>query len=484
MVSRRMRILFIYPNLGTGEIPLNLSYLTAIALDCGASVRIFDTSCYEQYSERGDAKQASVGQFLKTDINISLRKNDPVEELLTTVRRFKPDLVCATAFTNNYALGLSLLKEIKKVFAIKTMFGGVHTTLVPDEVIAEDSVDMICVGEGEGLIKDICNNMDFRFIKNLWYKHDGKVFRNEIRELVDLDTLPIQNFDGYEDYNFYRPLAGKMYRSASVEISRGCPYKCSYCVNHAFQKMYGGLGKYHRVQSVGIAIKNLMNLKDKYQVELFRFWDEDFTTLTLSYLKEFSKAYIKYINVPFLIYARVDTISEEKVKILKKMGCITIAMGIESGSQRVRKEVLNRHMTDEKIVESFKLVRKYKIRCSAYNMIGLPYEDREDIFKTIELNRKCKPNSSSIAFLEPYKNTKIFDICVDGGFIEPNYMATFDFFHPHLDSKAISKQELVGLLRTFMLYVKAPRVLWPLVRLCEQGNEFLYQLLLRFFRGK
>lgn len=483
-----MRILFIYPNLGTGEIPLNLSYLTSILKNDGCEVRVFDTSIYSKYSQRGDSQQTSVGQFKeihkRSDAEVVLKDTDPVQDLIDLICNFKPELICVTSFTHNFKLGLSLLTEVKKHFDIPTIFGGVHTTLVPDSVISEPSVDMICVGEGEEMLLELSRNPNKTDIKNLWVKKDGQVIKNPLRPLVDLDKLPFQDFDGYADFNFFRPLAGELYKSASVEVSRGCPYKCSYCVNHSFQKLYKGLGNYHRVKSIDKAIDNIVHLKNKYNIELIRFWDEDFTTLPISYLREFSKEYIDKINLPFLIYARVDTITQEKVDLLKDMNCITIAMGIESGSRRVREEVLNRNMTDDKIIDSFAMVKNAKIRCSAYNMIGLPHETREDIFKTIELNRLCKPDSSSIAFLEPYPNTEIFNDCVRSGYVDPDYVATFDFFNPHISEKLISHDELRGLLKTFMLYVKAPKIFRPLIRLCEQGNDLLYKILIKIFRGK
>jgi radical SAM superfamily enzyme YgiQ (UPF0313 family) len=141
-------------------------------------------------------------------------------------------------------------------------------------------------------------------------------------------------------------------------------------------------------------------------------------------------------------------------------------------------------MTNRKIEESFRMVRKSGIRVSAYNMIGLPHETRENIFETIELNRKCKPDSSSVAFLEPYQNTAIFKDCVDSGYIPKDYVATFDFFNPHVVGHSFTADELRGLLKTFMLYVKIPKYLWWLIKPCEKGNEWLYKILIRIFRGR
>lgn len=362
--------------------------------------------------------------------------------------------------------------------------------MLPDEAINEPSVDMICVGEGEELITELCNklesNSDITSIRNLWIKSNGKIIKNESRPLIAPDDLPFLDFDGFDDYNFYRPLAGRLYRMANVDISRGCPFQCSYCANHTLQKLFKGLGKYHRVKSVPKAIEDLVFVKEKYNVEMMRFWDDDFAALRLDYLKDFAEEYEEKVNLPFLIYAGVNSLNEEKIKVLKDIGCVTMGIGIESGNETIRRDILNRRMSDEKIVKTFNLVKDYGIRVSAYNMIGLPFETRENIFETIELNRRCKPATSSVVFLEPYPKTEIYSICVSNGFIEPGYIPICDFFTPHIKEKTISHKELRGLIKTFTIYMRVPRLLYPLVKICEQDNpisNLLFKILVKFYHG-
>ncbi len=304
--------------------------------------------------------------------------------------------------------------------------------------------------------------------------------------MIDLDVLPFLDFDGFDDYNFYRPLAGKIYRMANVDISRGCVFQCAYCINHTLQEMYKGLGKYHRNQSIGKAIQNLVHVKERYNIEMMRFWDEDFAAIKLDYLKEFAENYKKAVNLPFLVYAGVNSLNEERVKTLKDMGCVSIGIGIESGNENIRRDILNKRMSNEKIMKVYKLVKAYDIRVSAYNIIGLPFETRENIFETIELNRRCKPATSSVTFLEPYPKTAIYSICVENGFIEPGYIPTYGFLNPHIKEKFISHRELKGLRKTFTLYTRVPRLLFPLVKICEHDNivsNLLFKILAKLYHG-
>lgn len=492
-----MKVLFIYPNTsGTGEIPISLGYLQSTLKSAGHEVKIFDLSMYRAFCQ-SEERSTEVGQFKpiapRADMPApNIKDVNPKEDLIQIVKDYNPGLVAVTSFTTNFRVGISLIEEIKQHFKdILTIYGGIHTTLLPDEVINESAVDMICIGEGEGLVAELGNKLDagadISTIRNLWLKANGKIIKNELRPLIDLNRLPILDYDGFDDYNFYRPLAGKLYRMANVDISRGCPFQCSYCVNYTLQKMFKGLGKYHRVKSIDRAVDDLVDVKEKYNIEMMRFWDEDFGVFTLDYLKELAEEYKKRVNLPFLIYAGVNSLNEEKVKVLKDMGCITIGMGIESGSPKIRRDVLNRRMSNEKVIKGFQMVEDYGIRVSAYNMIGLPFETRKDIFDTIELNRKCHPATSSVVFLEPYPRTKIHTLGVENGFIEPGYIPVYGFLKPHIKEKLISHRELTGLLKTFTIYTRVPRFLYPLVRICEKENpvaNWLLKMLVKRYGGQ
>jgi len=493
-----MKVLFLYPNTsGSGEIPISISYLQSILKREGHEIEIFDTSDYKSCSSRPDEYQIHVGQFKtvekRSDMpQLSLKDLDPKEDIIRVIKSFNPGLIAVTSFTTNYKFGVSLLREIKTHYKdIYTIFGGIHATLMPEEVISEPAVDMICVGEGEEPLVELCNKLssgtDITSIRNLWFKTNGKIIRNEMRPLINLDDLPYQDFDGFNEYNFFRPLAGKIYKMANVDISRGCIFKCSYCINHTFQKKFKGLGSYHREKSVRKAIDNLVHIKNKYGVEIVRFWDEDFTVSSFKYLEEFCEEYRDKVKLPFLIYASASTMTEDKIRILKKAGCVTVAMGIESGNEIIRRNVLNRRITNENITKVFHLIKSYGVRISAYNMIGLPHETRKHIFDTIELNRVCRPDTSSVAFMEPYPNTEIYEDCVKNGYIEPGYTPTYDFFTPHIKELLISHKELRGLIKTFTLYTKVPWLFYPLVKICEMDNlisNIIFKYLVKLYGGQ
>ena len=128
--------------------------------------------------------------------------------------------------------------------------------------------------------------------------------------------------------------------------------------------------------------------------------------------EEFINSYEK-IKVPFFIESRVETIKPGYAKELEKVGCAGVAMGVESGSIELRKTLLKRRMPDEIIIKAFKEFENTSIRISANNIIGFPTESREDIMKTIELNRKINPDSVVVNAFRPYSGTELRKICID-----------------------------------------------------------------------
>ena len=424
-----MRILFLYPrDNGEGQIPMGLSILCACLKQAGHTLKVFDTTFYPRTVLRETYE--SLGYLKKCDLRkygVVYHQEDPVEECVKTAREFQPDLIGLSAVTYSFDLGISLIQGLRRAgIDAPVIVGGTHPTVAPEEVIQHELVDMICVGEGEEAIVELCSILeegrDPTHVRNIWHKHkkSGRICRNPVRPLIELDQLPYPDWSYFSDMHFPRPFVGKVYRIGHVERSRGCPYRCSYCASASMQKLYRGKGVYHREKSVGRVIAELRYLRDTYNLEIIRFWDDTFLAMGKKRLLEFSEAYRKEIKLPFMISTRPETVTEERIAILKAMGVVAVSMGIESGCERIRREVLNRKLKDETILRAFRIVRAAGIRVTAFNMIGLPTETRKDIFKTIHLNRKVRPDTTTANLMYPYPGTAIRKMCLNLGLISEN----------------------------------------------------------------
>ncbi|MDO8646828.1 MAG: radical SAM protein, partial [Candidatus Diapherotrites archaeon] len=376
-----MNVLFIYPNI-TGQLhsPLGITSLSAVLKSAGHETMLFDTTW--GYDKEG---------------------------LFRAIKEFKPKLICFSVRNNDYFFALGIAKEIKRSHAIPIIFGGPQATLNPKRLIAEDCIDFVCIGEGEYALKELAEKLEKKKstcnIKNVWAKKNGKVFQNQVRSLIqNLDELPFPDWQMLDK----RHLEGKS--TFFLIGSRGCPYQCTYCANHAFQKIYQDKGNYVRYKSPKKVIEEIKEAKKSIKISWVNF-DDDTFTLNKKWLKEVCELYKKEINLPFSINGRANTIDLEILQILKDSGCWSISIGLEEGNEKIRNEVLKRNMKTETIIKAFNDAKRLGIKTYAFNMVGLPFETEKTIFETIELNRQCRPDAIQVSIFSPYEGTELHEMC-------------------------------------------------------------------------
>ena len=181
------------------------------------------------------------------------------KEALALLKAEKPDLLCFSVFTDNYRWALNWAEAAKKELGVPVIFGGIHPTSVPEEVIARSCVDHVCVGEGDRALPALARALaanDPAPIANIWSKKDGAVIKGGIAPPLDLDTLEFADKDIF--YSRY-PFFGGGYL---ISASRGCPFACAYCANSVYARLYGGQ-RYARARSPGHVLKELLLAKHK-----------------------------------------------------------------------------------------------------------------------------------------------------------------------------------------------------------------------------
>jgi len=243
-----------------------------------------------------------------------------------------------------------------------------------------------------------------------------------------------------------------MYRMAPVELSRGCPYRCTYCVNDSLRNIYDSGKNYHRRKTPEKAIEDMLYLKEKYNIEMFYILDEAFLAMKNTELQRLSELYRKKINTPFFSQTRAETVTDEKAKIIAEMGCEVISMGIENGNEEIRRTVLHRNVSNEQIIKAFKTMQKYGIKVSSFNMLGVPGETKKTILETIELNRSCKPDSIGVSYFFPYKGTSLRNLAIKEKMITGNEDPSLANEKPVLDLPTISKEEIIHFYEHFVEY--------------------------------
>ncbi|MFA6253169.1 MAG: radical SAM protein [Patescibacteria group bacterium] len=333
-----------------------------------------------------------------------------------------------------------LSKKIKAKKNIPIVWGGIHPSLLPEQCLGEDYIDYIVISEGEisivELTEKIIHQEEPEDVLGVAYKIAGQVKINPSRPFItDLDEYRI-DFSLIDIEKFIFPL-DKYKRVIAYKASRGCPFNCAFCYNNLFNK------NRWRVWSIDTVVEDIQFLKDKYQIDAVKFYDDNFFVSKSRALEILEK-----INLPSHLEIRIDSINEETAIKLKEYKVFDMLIGVESGSDRLL-QMIDKKFTVEKVMESVKLLAKYDLPASYSVIVGLPTETSEEFESTINLLYKIyKVHSKAVftlgAYL-PYPGSRMYDFAIANGFKPPvktEGWGAIDRFRKNFDSPWVNVQKV------------------------------------------
>ena len=392
---------------------------------------------------------AYLNKYSKHNVSIidAQAENLDYKALSSRVSFLKPDIVGITAMTLTMMDVLKTIDIVKKTDSgIKTVLGGPHVNLFPEETINLDNVDFLVLGEGEETFKELLDSFDDKTllekIPGLVFKDNNKLIQTGLRPPInDLDKIPFPARQ-LVDYKKYNSLLAKGNIATTIFTSRGCPYNCSFC----YRPHMGNMFRARSAVNVVDELEDCVNMG----INEFLFYDDTFTVNKKRVIDICNEIINRKLDIGWDIRTRVDTVDEEMIKHLKIAGCQRIYYGIESGSERILK-IINKGITIDQAEYVFDLTRKYNMQMLAYFMIGNPTEKIDDILKTFKIMKKLDPDYAHITILTPFPGTKVYLDGLNKGIIKEDYWRKFaekpsyDFIPPHWD-EYFTRNELKKLL--------------------------------------
>lgn len=372
-----------------------VGYVASSILDAGHSLDFIDLA----YTSEGEA----MGRVLQYEAEVLL-------------------LSCSTLFSRRAGAFAAEHKRLRP--DVPTLLGGVHSTVVGGAALEEcPSLDYICVGEGEEFVVEFLEALlgystELDRLANLGYRDStGRIMVNPVRPPIDLSLLPRFRHELWEPFSVVQPhpFPGMTY----VYATRGCPYSCTYCGNSSYRALYRGQ-RYVRTRPIDSVIGELLYLKKHYPAQ-FLFFGDEMVVFDERYVSELFPRIRDEVQLPYGCMARIESITPSLVELLRVTGCQYVGMGVECGDEQFRKDFLNRHMTNEQIIQAFASLRLNipGIKLCSYNMRGYPvaYDD-ELTRKTGELNGIIKADIVQMAYFFPLPGTRLYEYCIERDLID------------------------------------------------------------------
>lgn len=397
--------------------PLSLGYLAgAIRKKTNWKVMAYNADFYFQ-SEPMNVSYLSGHGFYNYLNNLKVLSGKVWAEIKSTIQAYNPSIVAISAKSQNFASVCLVAKFSKEINnKIIVIVGGPHPTMAGSRIFECPDIDIIVKGEGEDtiveLLKAIERQDQLDNIRGVSYRKDGRIIENAPREFIeDLDSLcfPHENApEVLKDYQQYPKAAFK-----NIFAIRGCPYQCLFCGSH---KIWSRQPRFRSPENIVKEAKGLLEMG----LKLVNF-DDDTFGVNKKYINELCNAFIEHCpGLKWSCELPARLVDKEIMSLMKKAGCYSILIGVESGNNSILK-AMRKNTTVQELLKACALIERYGIKLQASFMVGFPYETEETLNDTIRVMKKIKCETLIYSIFNPYPGTEIFEFCKDNKLIADDY---------------------------------------------------------------
>jgi anaerobic magnesium-protoporphyrin IX monomethyl ester cyclase len=339
------------------------------------------------------------------------------EEVKTAILEYKPTIVGISVKSQNFTSSCVVAKLVKEIDEqIIVVVGGPHPSMVGSEVLECRAIDLAVQGEGEETIVELLQVLEsggsWGAINGLIYRKDSLIVENPPRQFIkDLDSLCFPHIFAKEvlrNYDKY-PKAAFGY----IFATRGCPYNCFFCGS---RNIWSRQVRFRTPAHVVDEIKGLQ----AQGIRLFYFVDDNFG-VNKRYLSDLCNALIKCCpGIKWNCEFHVNLVEDDVIALMKKAGCFSIQIGIESGNNEILKKI-RKNITIEKAYAAARIIKKHGIVLQAFFIVGFPEETEQSLQDTITAMKKIKCDVITYSIFTPYAGTEAFEFCKNKGLIGEDY---------------------------------------------------------------
>ena len=344
--------------------------------------------------------------------------------------------------------GLMFAKFIKNLNnSIPIVWGGVHVSLMPEQSLENDLVDIIVLGQGEetfcDLVEQLINDSPLNKVKGIYFKKNGTVIKNADRPFINPDNFPTAPYHILDIPRYFQETQSKKLRSSDAFLGKkerfiyycssiGCPFKCRFCASSTQTKgRWAGLEPERVIKDIGKLIK-------EYKITALQFCDAEFFINKKRSL-EIAKGFIdRKFHINWKAQVRADTfdsLTDNEILLLKKSGYIHVEIGVESGSERMLKYV-NKKITTDMVIRCAKKIKKHGLLSSFCLVFGFPTETKQDIHDTFKLATELKELLPTTLlptyFFDPYPGVPLYFDSLKNGMTPPKSLEEWSNIKPDM----------------------------------------------------
>ena len=372
-------------------------------------------------------------------------QNIDFKDLTNLIVDYRPDIFIVSSSTPTINSDIQVLRTAKKNLPdLKTIIFGNHVSFFAKELISDHCLDFIVRGEPESKVADICLALtrpdDFNLdnIRGITFRSEGRINHNPDGRFIDLDNLPIPAWDLIDIDKYTLPF--NLNKFLLVAPTRGCPYRCSFCLSSYF---YGSAIRYRDPISF---VDELKFLTEHYHVYDFLFWSETFT-FNGDYVNSVCTQILKNrLNIKWRCATRADKVNLPVLKKMRDAGCCMVSLGIESGSQDVL-DKSGKGIKKVDIEQAVGTLKKAGLEVVGHFIFGLEGEDKRTIKETIKFSRSLPLDFAQFYNAAPFPGTPLFDRYTNQGML----LAVSDW------SDYSQKKSIVNLPQTSSRYLTRMR---------------------------
>lgn len=360
-----------------------------------------------------------------------------IEELICEINTASPKIVGVRTSTPTVDWDLSLIRKIKEDCDVKIVVFGPHATLSANEIILNDTVDAVVLGEPEYVFSDLIKKK-WQDVKGLVYKRKNKIHTaNPDGFIEDLDSLPFPSWE-MMPINSYSvgDYVNNQTPFFTILSSRGCPFGCTYCPYIVAQ------GKKWRKRSAENVLAEIRYLVEQFGMKGLLFRDPEFSLDKDRVAKICQGIIDEGIKISWRCETRADTTDEKLLALMAQAGCVGINFGIESASEKVLAGVGRKSIPQEEIISRVNICKELGIKTFCFFIIGLPDDDIETIIDTINLALKLNATAIQFTHFTPYYGTELRTWYEENNFIEDKTLSSLTSFNPVVRTKKLSRKEL------------------------------------------